>query len=200
MVERLLAEGKTVRAFVRRIPDKPVEGVEYSFGQLGDPEAVDRAVAGAERVIHAGAAMTGGWPEHLGSTVVGTKNVVEACRRHDVRQLVHISSMSVVDWAGSLRDGPLSEDSPLEPRAEERGAYTRAKLEAERIVSAAAAAGLPCVILRPGQIFGGGIPLVNGAVARRAGSRWVFLGDGQAAAAAGLHGRRDRRDHGLRGA
>ena len=179
VVERLIAEGKSVRAFVRRIPDKPVEGVEYSFGQLGDPEAVERAVAGAERVIHAGAAMAGGWPEHLGSTVVGTKNVVEACRRHDVRQLVHISSLSVVDWAGSLRDGPLSEDSPLEPRSEERGAYTRAKLEAEQIVSAAAAAGLPCVILRPGQFFGGGIPVVNGSVARRAGSRWVFLGEGE---------------------
>ena len=135
--------------------------------------------AGAESVIHAGAAMKGGWPEHHGGTVVGTQNVIDACRRHGVRQLVHICSMSVVDWAGSLRDGPVSEDTPLEPRAEERGAYTRAKLEAEQLVTAAAAAGLPCVILRPGQIFGGGIPLVNGAVARRAGGRWLVLGDGE---------------------
>jgi hypothetical protein len=29
-----------------------------------DPVAVDRAVKGAEIVIHCGAAMTGGWPEH----------------------------------------------------------------------------------------------------------------------------------------
>ena len=41
------------------------------------------------------------------------------------------------------RQRPLDEDAPLEPRAEERGAYTRAKLEAEQLVSAAAAAGLP---------------------------------------------------------
>jgi len=34
------------------------------------------------------------------------------------------------------------------------------------------------IILRPGQIFGGGIPLVNGAVARRAAGRWLVLGDG----------------------
>jgi predicted dehydrogenase/nucleoside-diphosphate-sugar epimerase len=179
VVRRLLDDGRTVRAFVRRIPDEPVEGVDYVFGQLGDADAVDRAVKGAERVIHAGAAMAGGWPEHLGSTVVGTQNVVDAARRHDVKQLVHISSMSVVDWAGSAGGPPLDEESPLEPRAEERGAYTRAKLEAERIVSAAAADGLPAVILRPGQLFGGGIPLLNGAVARRAGSRWVFLGDGE---------------------
>jgi predicted dehydrogenase/nucleoside-diphosphate-sugar epimerase len=179
VVRRLLDQGKSVRAFVRRIPDEPVQGVEYCFGQLGDPDAVDRAVAGVERVIHAGAAMAGGWPEHLGSTVIGTRNVLDASRRHNVRQVVHISSMSVVDWASSAGGRPLDEDAPLEPRADERGAYTRAKLEAEKLVSNAAAEGLPCVILRPGQLFGGGIPLLNGSVARRAGSRWIFLGDGR---------------------
>jgi predicted dehydrogenase/nucleoside-diphosphate-sugar epimerase len=179
VVRRLLEQGRSVRAFVRRIPDQPVEGVEYSIGQLGDPEAVERAVAGAERVIHAGAAMAGGWPEHLGSTVVGTRNVVEAARRHGVRQLVHISSMSVVDWAGAAGGRPLDETAPLEPRPEERGAYTRAKLEAEQIVSEAAAEGFPAVVLRPGQLFGGGIPLLNGSVARKAGGRWLFLGDGR---------------------
>jgi 2-alkyl-3-oxoalkanoate reductase len=179
VVTRLLEQGKSVRALVRRIPDRPVDGVEYCFGQLGDSEAVDRAVKGVERVIHAGAAMAGGWPEHLGSTVVGTQNVMDASQRHGVRQVVHISSMSVVDWAGAAGRAPLDESAALEPRADERGAYTRAKLEAEKIVSAAAAAGVPCVILRPGQLFGGGVPLLNGSVARRAGSRWVFLGDGQ---------------------
>jgi nucleoside-diphosphate-sugar epimerase len=179
VVARLLDQGKSVRALVRRIPDQPVDGVEYCFGQLGDPEAVDRAIEGVERVIHAGAAMAGGWPEHLGSTVVGTQNVMEASQRHGVHQVVHISSMSVVDWAGAAGRAPLDEGAALEPRADERGAYTRAKLEAEKIVSTAAAAGLPCVVLRPGQLFGGGVPLLNGSVARRAGSRWVFLGDGQ---------------------
>jgi len=179
VLRRLVAEGKKVRAFVRRIPAQPMAGVEYCFGNLGDPEAVDRAIAGAEIVIHCGASMKGGWPEHLGGTVVGTDNVIASCEKHGVKQLVHISSMSVVDWAGSAGKGAVAEDAALEPRADERGAYTRAKLEAEKAVVAAAAAGLPCVILRPGQIFGGGIPLVNGAVARRAGGRWLILGDGK---------------------
>ena len=56
-----------------------------------------------------------------------------------MKQLVHISSMSVVDWAGSAGNGAVAEDANLEPRADERGAYTRAKLEAERLVVAAAA-------------------------------------------------------------
>jgi nucleoside-diphosphate-sugar epimerase len=178
-VKRLRAEGHKVRVFQRRIPSKPEDGIEYAFGNLGDPAAVDRAVKGAEIVIHCGAAMKGGWPEHKGGTVVGTQNVIDSCKKHGVSQLVHISSMSVIDWAGSAGNGAVSEAANLEPRPDERGAYTRAKLEAEQLVAAAAAAGLPTVILRPGQIFGGGIPLINGAVARNAGGRWLVLGDGK---------------------
>lgn len=178
-VARLRAQGHRVRVFQRRIPEQPAPGIEYAFGNLGDPEAVERAVRGAEIVIHCGAAMKGGWPEHKGGTVVGTQNVIDACQRHGVTQLVHISSMSVVDWAGSDKNGPVTEATAVEPRPDERGAYTRAKLEAEQLVVAAARAGLPCVILRPGQIFGGGIPLINGAVARNAGGRWLVLGDGK---------------------
>jgi predicted dehydrogenase/nucleoside-diphosphate-sugar epimerase len=179
IVKRLREQGHHVRVFVRRIPAQPQDGVEYVFGNLGDPAAVDRAVKGAEIVIHAGAAMKGGWPEHKGGTVVGTQNVIDACKKYKVKQLVHISSMSVVDWAGMSGNGPVSEAANLEPRPDERGAYTRAKLEAERLVTQAAEQGLPCVILRPGQIFGGGIPLINGAVARNAGGRWLVLGDGK---------------------
>jgi predicted dehydrogenase/nucleoside-diphosphate-sugar epimerase len=178
-VKRLRADGHRVRVFQRRIPRQPQDGLEYALGNLGDPVAVDRAVKGAEIVIHCGATMKGGWLEHKGGTVVGTQNILDACKKHNVKQLVHISSMSVIDWAGSAGNGPVSEAANLEPRPGERGDYTRAKLEAERLVVAAASAGLPAVILRPGQIFGGGIPLINGAVARNAGGRWLVLGDGK---------------------
>ena len=173
-VARLRAEGHRVRGFVRREPGEPEPDVEYRIGNLGDPGAVSRAVQGAEIVIHAGAAMKGDWAEHRIGTVVGTQNIVDACKQHGVTQLVHISSLSVIARAGVA--GLVTEDAKLEPRAEERGAYTRAKLEAERSV---AASGVPCVILRPGQIFGGGIPLITGAVARHARGRWLVLGDGK---------------------
>jgi nucleoside-diphosphate-sugar epimerase/predicted dehydrogenase len=180
LLGRLRAEHRKVRAFVRRIPEQPLEGVEYVIGNLGDPEAVQRAVAGAAVVIHAGAAMSGPWAEHQCATVVGTRNVLDACRRLGVRQLVHVSSLSVVDWAGAAAARePISEETPLEPRADERGAYTRAKLQAELVVAAAAAERVPCVIVRPGVIFGGGIPLISPAVARRAAGWWVVLGAGR---------------------
>jgi len=175
IVDRLLADGHPVRAFVRRMPEQQ-PNVDYVVGDLADASAVERAVGGAEVVIHAGATMKGSWAEHELGTVSGTANVIRACTQHGVKQLVYISSLSVVDWAGS--DGhAVTESASLEPRAEERGAYTRAKLAAEQLV--VAAEGLPRVILRPGQIFGGGIPLINGAVARTAAGRWLVLGDGK---------------------
>lgn len=180
LVQRLRAEGKQVRVMQRRLPDALPDGIEIVRGDLGDPVAVDRAVRGAQIVFHAGAAMKGGWIEHECATVVGTRNVLEACRKHGVEKLVHVSSLSVVDWAGGRSGSPITEATPLESRPEERGSYTRAKLEAEQLViQYCREHRLPAVILRPGQIFGGRIPLLTPAVARRIGDRWLVLGDGK---------------------
>lgn len=180
LVQRLRAEGKRVRVMQRRLPEVIPDGIEIVQGDLGDPAAVDRAVRGAETVFHVGAAMKGGWIEHQCGTVTGTRNVLDACRKHGVEKLVHVSSLSVVDWAGAKRGAPISEASALEPRPEDRGSYTRAKLEAEQlVVQYNRDHGVPAVILRPGQIFGGKIPLLTPAVARRLGGRWLILGDGR---------------------
>ena len=87
--------------------------------------------------------------------------------------------MSVLQWAGAPDGAPLTEEGALEPRPGERGAYTQAKLEAERLVAAAAREGLSAVIVRPGQIFGRGIPLLTPAIARRFARYYVVLGDGE---------------------
>jgi 2-alkyl-3-oxoalkanoate reductase len=179
IVDRLLSQGQRVRIMVRRPPAVVPENVEVALGDLGDADAVDRAVRGVDLVIHAGAAMKGAWLEHERATVAGTQNVIDSCLKHRVAKMVHISSMSVIDWAG--QDGKtVDENSPLEPRAKERGNYTRAKLEAEQRVSRAARElGLPVVILRPGMIYGPKNPVLSGAVARKLGKRWLVLGNGK---------------------
>jgi predicted dehydrogenase/nucleoside-diphosphate-sugar epimerase len=179
IVARLLERGERVRVFVRKAPPDVREGIEVCTGDLRDPTAVERAVRGARVVVHAGAAMRGDWGEMHASTVVGTQNVVEACLKHGVEQLVYISSMAVPQWSGAPKDAPLTESSPLEPRTLERDSYCRAKLEAELLVSnAVREQHLPAVLLRPGLIFGGPLPLVSAAVARRVGGRYIVLGDG----------------------
>jgi nucleoside-diphosphate-sugar epimerase len=124
--------------------------------------------------------MKGGEADHQAGTITGTRNVLDSSLKHHVKKLVHISSLSVVEWAGAPDNAVISESSPLEPRAGERGHYTRSKLQAELLVkSYSQEKGLPSVILRPGQIFGGSIPLMTPAVARRRGEGWIVLGDGE---------------------
>ena len=179
LVQRLLKEGEVVRVFVRRVPSPEIANqVEVVLGELGDPGAVDRALANATAVFHIGAAMGGPWEAHEAGTITGTRNVVEACLKHRVTKMIYVSSLSVIDWAGHPPK-PVTESSPLEPQPQQRGSYTRAKLEAERIVRAAAEErGLPVVIVRPGKIWCETAPLIDAAVGIRAGRHLIIIGDG----------------------
>jgi len=144
-------------ARVRRVSTQPPDrDEEHRPAWLAPAFAGAAALAGAAAVVHAGAAMSGDADRNRGSTIVGTQNVLAAAQRHGCKRLVHISSLSVVDWAGNDRGGPMTEDIGDEPHAELRGVYTQSKLEAERLVRAAAASRkVDAVILRPGQIWGG---------------------------------------------
>ncbi len=180
ILQRLLTTNQSIRALVRRIPDHPIDGVEYAIGNLGDPEFVDRALAGATKVIHCAAVVKGTEEDHLAGTVVGTLNVVDSALKHGITQVVYVSSMSVVDNFGL--DGKLVDETvATEPRSNERGAYTKSKLAAEQIVrSAVKERGLPAIILRPGAIIGGGVALSGLAGAMGGGAnRFLVLGDGE---------------------
>lgn len=182
VVAALLADGALVRVLCRRPPPAgPLEHpqVDVVLGDLGDAAAVDAAVAGARTVVHAGAAMQGGWAEHARATVAGTAHVLASARRHGVARLVHVSSLSVLHWAG-LDGAIVTETAPLEPAPDARGAYTRAKLLAETAVRDAARLGLPAVIVRPGVLVSAEGPTVDALGALAIGDRIVLLGDGRA--------------------
>jgi nucleoside-diphosphate-sugar epimerase/predicted dehydrogenase len=182
LVRQLLQKGDRIRIFVRRQP--PAEfmndpNIEVFQGDLGDPLAVDRAVAGTEIVYHVGATMNGNAHDHERGTVCGTRNIVESALRHDVQRLVYISSLSCLHSVASSRGAIITEDWPIEPFPTKRGAYTQAKTEAEKIVrDAVRDRHLRAVLLRPGRVFGPGMTLVTPEVARRVGNVFVILGDG----------------------
>jgi nucleoside-diphosphate-sugar epimerase len=178
MVRRLLQEGARVRSGVRRIPGNPRPGIDYFAGDLGDPEYVDVLVAGVDTVFHVGAAMKGSPADFQRGTVAGTRNVIDACLKHCVERMVYVSSVSVLEHAVS-HAGKVSEAWPLEPHAELRGAYTQTKLEAERMVIAAAKErGLPAVVIRPGVIFGPDVEPSCPAGGFAMFGRWIVVGNG----------------------
>jgi 2-alkyl-3-oxoalkanoate reductase len=183
LLDRLLEQHDRIRIFVRRQPPPALMDdprIEVVLGDLGDPHAVDRAVAGIDTLYHVGAAIRGSKADFDRGTVVGTRNIVDSARRHGVRKLVYISSLSVLYAAAPRDDRHVREDWPLEPHPECRGEYTRTKLEAEKIVlQAIREHSLPAVLLRPGLVFGDGAPLMSPAVALRARNRLVILGDGK---------------------
>ncbi len=181
LVAALRAQGKTVRVLVRRpvAAFRDDHGIQMVIGDLGDPRIVDHAVAGVAVVHHVGAAMRGGPRDFEAGTVWGTRNVLDACRRHATARLVYVSSMSVFDHAGRRNGEVLTEDYRFEPHPQLRGAYTQTKLSAEQMVAdAISTAHLPAVILRPGQIFGPGAEQVtpNGTIALA--GRWIAIGNG----------------------
>ena len=178
LVRPLLANGERVRLFVRqeqRDEFHLASSMPRSLGPTGRSGSRPEGLANATGVYHCGAATTGGWPAHESGTIAGTRNVVEVCLQHGIKKLVYVSSLPVLRQIGV---GPVvTELSPLEPRPEERGVYTRSKLEAEQIVCAAVRErGLNAVIVRPGLIWSEEI-LLPASVAMRAGNRLVMIGD-----------------------
>jgi predicted dehydrogenase/nucleoside-diphosphate-sugar epimerase len=182
LVRRLLQEGNRVRIFVRRQPEAEFlndSNLELFLGDLGDPVALDRAVAGTEIVYHVGAAMKGGAHDHERGTVCGTQNIVDSVLLHNVQRLVYISSLSCLHAAAARRDDVITEDWPIEPSPTKRGGYTQAKTAAEKIVrDAVRDRQLRAVLLRPGRVFGPGMTLLTPEVAHRMGNTFVVLGDG----------------------
>lgn len=182
LVARLLSNGESIRVLARR-PVADLEAnprVHVVRGDLGDPEAVERAVQGVELVYHVGAGMRGGTEAFESGTVWGTKNIVAACLRHGIRRLVYVSSLSVLDHAGHKKGVPITESSPIEPYPELRGAYSQTKLIAENLVlDAIRMQNLPAVILRPGQIFGPGAEKTPPSGVIGLAGRWLVMGSGR---------------------
>ena len=182
VVRRLRERGELVRVLAHR-PNPAMEEdprIHLVYGDLGDPQAVERAVKGVEVVYHVGAAMRGrGWADFDCGTVQGTQNVVEACLRHGVKRMIYVSSLTVLDYARMTPDAVIDENAPVEPYPERRGLYTQAKVAAERIVlDAIRDRQLPAVVLRPGQIFGPGAEKVPPFGTVTVGGRWLVIGSG----------------------
>lgn len=178
IVHRLLELGDEVRTLQRgRYPQLEAAGVECIRGDLADPDVVDRAVRGCDRVFHVAAKveMWGRIEPFRLANVVGTENVIDSMRRHGVGRLIFTSSPSVVHAGTDIEGGDESLPYPEHYEA----AYPETKAEAERLVLAANGPDLATVALRPHLIWGpGDTTLVPNIVNRARKGQLRLVGDG----------------------
>ena len=137
MLQRLLAEGHSVRALVRepaRAATPEQSGVEFAAGDVVEGAGLDQGMKGCDAVVH----LVGIIVERGGNTFarvhhLGARNVVEAAKRAGIARFVHMSALGV--------------------RADGVAAYQTTKWRGEEEVRHS---GIPYCILRPSLIFGPG--------------------------------------------
>jgi len=157
VVRALLARGREVRCLVRpgttrdNLVGLPVEIVA---GDLNDAPSLARACAGADIVYHVAAdyRLYARDPREIYRVnVEGTKSLLRAAGEAGVTRFVHTSSVGAL---GLTKDGsPADETTPV-TLEQVVGHYKRSKFLAEREAEAAAAAGLPVVIVNPSTPIG----------------------------------------------
>jgi nucleoside-diphosphate-sugar epimerase len=159
LVPRLLQHGEQVRVLVRN-PDRasPLAelGAELIVGDLRDGDAVARALAGADAVIHLAAAFRGVPDEEaVAVNEAATIDFARACADVGVRHFVYASTNLVY---GRGRGRPAREDDELTPDGA-WGVYPRTKAAAERALRALAReSDLDLRILRLAFVYGDGDP------------------------------------------
>lgn len=155
VVQKLLEKGALVRSFSRRsYPRLAAAGVDQVQGDIGDADAVAAVCRGVDTVFHV-AAKAGVWgraSDFHRANVVGTRNVIAACRKASVGALIYTSSPSVI-FDGKDMEG-VDESVPYPDRYP--APYPQTKALAERKVVTAARSGLKTIVLRPHLIWGPG--------------------------------------------
>lgn len=162
VVGRLLAQGETdVRCFVRPGSDRsrlealgtPLEIYEGTLNSVDDAAA---ALEGVEVVYHLAAGMRGTAADLFLSSVVTSKNLLEALVRGGRSiKVILVSSFGVYGTAALPRGTVLNEDTPLEPHPQKRDLYSYAKWRQETLFREYQRRhGFPLVVLRPGVIYG----------------------------------------------
>ena len=155
LVRALAAEKRSVRVMVHH-NHRFLEGlgVEIVRGDVTDAASLTKVFEGADVVYHLAGVISllkNEWPLVERINVQGTRNVIEACRRSNVKRLVHFSSIHAIN--PEPLDVPVDETHPLIQRHRYLP-YDLSKAEGQREVRKAIAAGLDAVIVNPTGVLG----------------------------------------------
>ena len=178
----LVERGHAVTSFNRgHYPALDALGVTQVQGDLVEREAVMAAFAGGFGAVFHNAAKAGAWGSYDSyhrANVVGTRNVLDACRAHGIGRLVYTSTPSVTHRATHPVEGGTADSVPYGENFQ--APYATTKTIAEKAVLAANDATLATVALRPRLIWGpGDAQILPRLVERAKAERLRFVGDGE---------------------
>lgn len=166
IVKMLRQRGLSVRSLSRQsYPKLQALGVDHLCGDLADLSKVRQAVEGCDVVFHvaAKAGIWGKWSEYYQANVVGTQNILQACRDCRTPRLIFTSSPSVT-FAGVDQNG-VSNNEPYSSKF--LAYYPYSKAIAEKLVLESNSDSLLTIALRPHLIWGPDDPhLIPRLVAR----------------------------------
>lgn len=128
---------------------------EKVFGDVTDPESLEKAFKGADVVYHSAGVIElkkGNEQMVYNVNVNGTKNVVAACKKCGVKKLVYMSS---VDAYHPLPDGQMMHEvSHYDPEILE-GTYAKTKAIATQfVIDSNGTDGLETIIIQPSACIG----------------------------------------------
>ena len=155
LVQALCRQGKTVHVLGRHCyPAAEAVGAVSFQGDIRNLEAVQQAADSCDTVFHvaAKAGIWGPFQDYYSINVQGTLNVLTACRKGGIKNLVYTSTPSVVfdghDLCGTDEMHPYS-SKPL-------CAYAATKILAERQVLGSNSEELRTTAIRPHLVWGPG--------------------------------------------
>jgi len=153
---------------------------EIVVGDMLSRRDLDKAIKNVQYVVHTAACMDGDLTLCVDITARGTERILQACLKNNVKHFIHISSLSVYQVAGLPAKTFISENSELERKPSERGAYSYTKLAADYIAQKYIQVyKLPITILRPGLLIGYGGQSFFGNIGITLKNFYLIFGKGQ---------------------
>jgi predicted dehydrogenase/nucleoside-diphosphate-sugar epimerase len=174
VIAGLVEKGVTPLVLSRRLPPPGQRDPNTHYASVDLGAAGFELPASIETVVHCAAETAGGWDAHQRNSIDATRNLLDAMRSAHTRQLVHVSSLAVIDADATQ---PLDETSPLERDGRRRGPYVWGKLESERIAAAAPRThSIDVRIVRPGPLVDSNAFDPPGKLGRAVGRTFVAVG------------------------
>lgn len=164
LVEKLVAEGEKVKAFVYynsfgswgwldQFPKEILQEIEIFAGDIRDPNGVREAIKGIDAVYHLAALIAIPFSYHspdsyVDTNIKGTLNVLQAARDLDTSRVLVTSTSEVY---GTAQYVPIDEKHPFQGQSP----YSATKIGADRLAeSFYRSFEMPITIVRPFNTYG----------------------------------------------